>query len=434
VVRADRGEGVLDGVTEAITATYADEWGRIVASLIRQFGNWDLAEECTQEAFAQALVRWPSDGVPQRPGAWLTTTARNRALDRLRRGSVEAAKLREVARMLPDEQPYPVGGEDVDFPDDRLRLMFTCCHPALPMEARVALTLRTLAGLSTGEIARAFLVSEKTMAQRLVRAKNKIRNAGIPYRVPPPHLLAERTPAVLTVLYLLFNEGYSATSGAELVRTRLTGEAIRLCRLLIHLMPSEPEAQGLLALMLLHDARRSTRSDATGELVPLEVQDRTAWDRAQIDEAVTIIEEAWRDSGGSGPYQVQAAIAACHATAPDAGSTDWAQIALLYRRLGRLVPSPVVELNRAVAVAMADGPAAGLALVDALAGTGDLAGYYLLPATRADLLRRLGRYAEAAGAYREALALTRTEAERRYLSRRLAEVTGEAAEPIRGPQ
>ncbi len=418
-------------MTAAVNTVYADEWGRIVASLIRQFGNWDLAEECAQEAFAQALERWPRDGVPQRPGAWLTTTARNRALDRLRRGAVEAAKLREVARMLPDEQ---ASGDDRDgFPDDRLRLMFTCCHPALAMEARVALTLRTLAGLSTQEIARAFLVSEKTMAQRLVRAKSKIRNAGIPFRVPPPHLLAERIPAVLAVLYLLFNEGYSATGGAELVRAGLTGEAIRLCRVLAQLMPGEPEARGLLALMLLHDARRGTRLDAAGELVPLEAQDRSRWDRTQIDEAVTILDQAWRGSvegpAGPGPYQVQAAIAACHATARDTGSTDWAQIALLYELLGRLVPSPVVELNRAVAVAMADGPQAGLALVDALAASGALAGYHLLPATRADLLRRLDRTAEAADAYRAAHELAGTDTERRYLARRLAEMTGEAREP-----
>jgi RNA polymerase sigma-70 factor (ECF subfamily) len=308
------------------------------------------SEECTQEAFAQALERWPHDGVPHRPGAWLTTTARNRALDRLRRGATEAAKLREVARMLPDERQDRDGSDDGDgFPDDRLRLMFTCCHPALPLDARVALTLRTLAGLSTGEIARAFLVSEKTMAQRLVRAKNKIRNAGIPFRVPPRHLLAERTPAVLAVLYLLFNEGYSASGGAELVRTGLTGEAIRLCRLLVHLLPGEPEARGLLALMLLHDARRGTRLDSAGELVPLEAQDRSRWNRSQINEAVAIIEQVRRNLGRSGPYLVQAAITARHAIAPDAASTDWAQIALLLaawpRWLARLSSRPAARSN-----------------------------------------------------------------------------------------
>jgi RNA polymerase sigma-70 factor (ECF subfamily) len=413
-------------VKAAVDAAFRDEWGRVVATLIRTTGDWDLAEECAQDAFAMALQRWPKDGIPGRPGAWLTTTARNRAIDVLRRRAVGAAKLREVAAT--SDQPDPVydSGTRTDHggvPDDRLRLMFTCCHPALSLEARVALTLRTLAGLTTAEIARAFLASEPTMAKRLVRAKQKIATAGIPYRVPPAHLLPERTSAVLGVLYLLFNEGYSATAGADLVRQNLSAEAIRLGRVLTRLMPGEPEATGLLALMLLHDARRTARLDARGDLVTLEDQDRGQWDAAEISEGVSLLGGVLR-LGRPGPYQVQAAIAACHATAPTADRTDWPQIAALYRALAEFLPTPVVELNYAVAVGMADGPAAGLPLVEALEASGKLAGYHLLPATRADLLRRLGRSREAAAAYREALELTSTDAERRYLGRRLAE-TGE---------
>jgi RNA polymerase sigma-70 factor (ECF subfamily) len=397
------------------------EWGRIVATLIGFTGDWDLAEDCAQDAFAQAVRRWPTEGVPDRPGAWLTTVARNRALDRLRRGAVETAKLRQVATLAVTADADPVE----EIPDDRLRLMFTCCHPALPMEARVALTLRTLAGLTTTEIARAFLVSEATMAKRLVRAKAKIRNAGIPYRVPPAHLLPDRMTGLLAALYLLFNEGYTATAGEELVRGELCDEAVRLARLLTRLMPDQPEALGLLALMLLHDSRRPARLDAAGDIVLLADQDRSRWDRAAITEGLDHLRAAL-ELGRTGPYQVQAAIAACHALTPHPDATDWPRIARLYAQLERLTPTPVVALNRAVAIAMADGPAAGLAIVDAL----DLPGYHLLPAVRADLLRRMGRDAEAAGAYREALGLATTAAERRHLEKRLAEVSS-APRPVR---
>jgi RNA polymerase sigma-70 factor (ECF subfamily) len=397
----------------AINTAFRTEWGQVVATLIRVTGDWDLAEECAQEAFAQAVRRWPVDGVPDRPGAWLTTVARNHATDRLRREAVGAAKVREA--VLLTSRPE----EDGVFQDDQLRLMFTCCHPALALDARVALTLRTLAGLTTAEIARAFLVAEPTMSQRIRRAKQKIRNAGIPYRVPPAHLLPERTTAVLGVLYLLFNEGYAASAGEDLIRRNLCAEAIRLARLLTRLLPDEPETAGLLALMLLHDARRDSRVDRDGELVTLEQQDRSRWHDGHIAEGVALLETAPR-WGAAGPYLIQAAIAACHATARRAEDTDWPQIAALYWELARLIPSPVVRLNRAVAVGMAEGPAAGLALVEELTG---LDGYYLLPATRADLLRRLGRDGEAAAAYRDALDLAGTETERRYLARRVAEVT-----------
>ena len=417
-------------VEAAVVAAFHSDWGRVVATLIRVTGDWDLAEECAQDAFARALERWPGDGIPRNPGAWLTTTARNRALDRLRRATTGAAKLEEVAVNARSDASGDSGDggdaaedefADSGVEDDRLRLIFTCCHPALAREAQVALTLRTLAGLTTAEIARAFLVPEPTMAQRLVRAKHKIRNAGIPYRVPPAYLLPERTGAVLAVLYLLFNEGYSATAGAELVRVGLCAEAIRLARTLVALMPDEPEVIGLLALLLLQDARRTARVDPAGDLIPLEEQDRSRWDGDSIAEGLDRLDAALRRAQ-PGPYQVQAAIAACHATARRANDTDWAEIAALYGELVRMVPSPVVELNRAVAVGMAEGPEAGLRLVDALDDSGALAGYHLLPATRADLLRRLGRATDAAVAYRAALFLAATDAERRYLTRRLAEM------------
>ncbi|WIX79433.1 RNA polymerase sigma factor [Amycolatopsis carbonis] len=408
-----------EAVEAAVTAAFREEGGRVVATLIRLTGDWDLAEECVQEALARALERWPRDGVPRRPAAWLTTTARNHALTRLKRSTTEAAKLREVATLAPTEDPE---ADPSGVQDDRLRLMFTCCHPALPLEGRVALTLRTLAGLTTAEIARAFLVSEPTMSQRLVRTKRKIREAGIPYRVPPAHLLPERTAAVLGVLYLLFNEGYAATAGEAPARHDLCAEAIRLTRTLLELMPAEPEIEGLLALLLLQHSRRGARLDADGDLVTLEDQDRTRWDTTAIDEGLALVDTALH-RGSPGPYQLQAAIAACHAAAPAAADTDWPQIAALYGELAKRVPSPVVQLNRAVAVAMADGPDDGLALVDAMAG--DLDGYHLLPATRADLLRRLGRREEAADAYRAALALAGNEADRRFLRRRLTEISPE---------
>jgi RNA polymerase sigma-70 factor, ECF subfamily len=405
-----------DRAREAVEAAYRDEWGQVVATLIGVTGDWDLAEDCAQDAFAAALATWPRDGVPRNPGAWLTTAARNRATDRLRRDSAGAAKLRERA-VLDRDPAEPTPNE---IPDDRLRLIFTCCHPALPFPARVALTLRTLAGLSTAEIARAFLTAEPAMAQRLVRAKRKIREAGIPYRVPPAELLPGRLAAVLAVLYLIFNEGYDDDGAEQTARRALTAEAIRLGRVLVGLMPGEPEPRGLLALMLLHEARRATRTH-DGVLVTLEHQDRSRWDRALIDEGVATLDAALA-LARTGPYQVQAAIAACHAGAPDAASTDWPQIAALYARLAQLAPSPVVDLNRAVAVAMVDGLPAGLRMVDEVAASGLLDGYHLLPATRADLLRRAGRAAEAKEAYEQALELAPTDAERRYLASRLREL------------
>ena len=413
--------GDASGHVEAmVEAVFREEWGRIVASLIAMTGDWDLAEECAQDAFARALQVWDRDGVPARPGAWLTTAARNRAIDVLRRRANETVKLQQALLLAPAEElPAPEAG---GIADDRLRLIFTCCHPALPLEARVALTLRTLAGLTTAEIARAFLVSEPAMAQRLVRAKRKIHKARIPYRVPSASLLPERLTGVLAVLYLLFNEGYTASCGPDLVRPELSAEAIRLTRLLAALMPGEPETMGLLALMLLQDSRRAARTGDSGAPVPLAEQDRDRWDRAAIEEGLRVLASIpGREQPG--PYRIQAQIATCHARAAQPEDTDWAAIAQLYAELAALAPSPVVELNRAVAVGMADGPAAGLAIADDLAASGQLAGYHLLPAVRADLLRRLDRPAEAAQAYRAAIDQAGTEAERHYLKRRLAEIT-----------
>jgi RNA polymerase sigma-70 factor (ECF subfamily) len=387
----------------------------VVATLIRTTGDWDLAEECAQDAFTQALEAWERDGVPRAPGAWLTTVARNRALDRIRRDKTRAAKYQEIA-VTTDDEP----GEQHAIVDDRLRLIFTCCHPALPLEGQVALTLRTLAGLSTAEIARAFLVPEPTMAKRLVRAKAKIEHAGIPYRVPPPELLAERLHAVLGVLYLLFNEGYSATSGDGVVRVQLCDEAIRLARALTDLMPDEPEAVGLLALMELHHARRAGRVDAEGNLLPLEEQDRSTWDLDAIRHAIARLEAAER-AGARGPYQVQAAIAACHAIAPVAATTDWTRIAALYDQLVGMIPTPFVRLNRAVAVGMAVSPEAGLALVDELAA--DLANFHLFHATRGDMLRRMGDGERATTAFGTAFDLAPTDTERRFLQRRIDELS-----------
>jgi RNA polymerase sigma-70 factor, ECF subfamily len=405
----------------AVDAVYRADWGRIVAALIRLVRDFDIAEEAAQEAFAAAVEQWPVVGIPEFPRAWIIQTARHKAIDRLRRQKrfqekLDAFTAAGVSQAVetPEYDPY-------DIPDDRLRLIFTCCHPALALEAQVALTLRTLCGLQTDEIARAFLVPVATMAQRLVRAKGKIRDARIPYTVPDATDMPARLDAVLTVIYLVFTEGYAATRGEALVRTDLCAEAIRLGRLVRTLIaPPPPEATGLLALMLLHDARREARLDEAGDLILLEEQDRRRWNQRQIAEALPLVEEALR--GGPGPFALQAAIAALHCQAARAEDTDWPQIVRLYDLLERVQPSPIVSLNRAVAVAMVDGPRPALALIDALAATGDLDRYHLLHAARADLLRRLGSPAEAAKSYAQALALATNDSERRFLARRLAEV------------
>jgi len=410
-----------DQIQQTITAIYEAESRRVFATLIRLLGDFDLAEDALHDAFAAALKQWPQDGLPANPRAWLVSTGRFKAIDGLRRRARFDAALATLAEQLDNDTDQP--GLDLDdeaIADDRLRLNFTCCHPSLPPEARVALTLREVCGLTTEEIARAFLTSPATLAQRIVRAKAKIRDAKLPYQVPAPPELPERLDTVLRVVYLVFTEGYAPAAGDALTRPDLSAEAIRLARLLLQLLP-EPEVAGLLALMLLHDSRRAARTSPSGDIVLLEDQDRTRWDRGQIAEGEALLEQALR-SRRFGPFTLQAAIAAVHAQAATAAATDWPQIVALYDLLVQLDPSPVVELNRAVAVAMRDGPAAGLPLIDAILARGDLTGYHLAHAARADLLRRLDRPADARAAYQQALALAHQEPERRFLEGRLAEL------------
>jgi RNA polymerase sigma-70 factor (ECF subfamily) len=407
-------------VREHVDAVYRTESRKVLATLIRLLGEFDLAEEALHDAFTAALNQWPKEGLPNNPRAWLVSTGRFKAIDALRRHERFDASRAAIAEQLYTESSDGAGLEDECIEDDRLRLIFTCCHPALPSETRVALTLREVCGLTTEEIARAFLTAPPTLAQRIVRAKAKIRDARIPYQVPSPADLPDRLDTVLQVIYLVFNEGYSASSGASLTRSDLSGEAIRLGRLLMELLP-EPEVVGLLALMLLQESRRAARTSPSGDLILLEDQDRSLWNCDQIAEGKALLEQAL-SSRRVGPYTLQAAIATVHADAPNAAATDWGQIVGLYRLLARVQPSPVVELNHAVAVAMRDGPSAGLELIDAILARGDLADYHLAHSARADLCRRLGKTAEARASYQKALSLSRQEPERRFLERRLREL------------
>ena len=415
---ADMGENPVDASREKVGEVYRSESRRVFATLVRLLGDFDLAEDALHNAFAAALEQWPSAGVPDNPRAWLVSAGRFKAIDTLRRRDRFDAALTELADRLDYEAGDPAIADQGGVEDDRLRLIFTCCHPALSPEAQVALTLREVCGLTTEDVARAFLVPAPTLAQRIVRAKARIRGEQIPYRVPPREELPERLEGVLRVVYLVFNEGYSASAGDSLTRPDLSGEAIRLGRLLVALLP-EPEAIGLLALMLLQDSRREARTTPGGDLIPLEEQDRALWDRRRIAEGISLVRRALSQDR-FGPYTIQAAIAAVHAQAPSVAATDWAQIVGLYDLLLRMVPSPVVELNRAVAVAMRDGPAAGLPLVNGILDRGELDGYHLVHAVRADLCRRLGNVAEARASYERALDLAEQEPERRFLARRLA--------------